>query len=42
MIKCRIDQEAQISKFSEASAKQGDAIRKAVTDMTLRPCRAVS
>ena len=36
MIKYGIDQEALISKFSEASAKQGDAIRKAVTETTLK------
>jgi hypothetical protein len=36
MIKYGIDQEALISKFSEATAKQGDAIRKAVTETTLK------
>jgi hypothetical protein len=36
MIKHGIDQEALISKFSEASAKQGEAIRKAVTETTLK------
>ncbi|MGZ5267222.1 MAG: DUF6781 family protein, partial [Caldimonas sp.] len=36
MIKHGIDQEALINQFSEATAKQGDAIRKAVTDMTLK------
>src|SRR5512141_2110888 len=34
MIKHGIDQEALIAKFSEASAKQGEAIRKAVTETT--------
>lgn len=36
MIKHGIDQEALISKFSEASAKQGEAVRKAVTEATLK------
>jgi hypothetical protein len=36
MIKHGIDQEALISKFSEASAQQGEAIRKAVTEATLK------
>jgi len=36
MIKHGIDQEALISKFSEASAKQGEALRKAVTEATLK------
>jgi hypothetical protein len=36
MIKHGIDQEALIDKFSEATAKQGDAVRKAVTEMTLK------
>ncbi len=36
MIKHGIDQEALISKFSEASAKQGEAIRKTVTETTLK------
>ena len=36
MIQYGIDQQALISKFSEASAKQGDAIRKAVTETTLK------
>jgi hypothetical protein len=36
MITHGIDQEALISKFSEASAKQGEAIRKAVTEATLK------
>ena len=36
MIKHGIDQEALISKFSEATAKQGEAIRKAVTETTLK------
>jgi len=36
MIKHGIDQEALVSKFSEASARQGDAIRKTVTEATLK------
>lgn len=36
MIKHGIDQEALISKFSDATAKQGEAIRKAVTEATLK------
>jgi hypothetical protein len=36
MIKHGIDQEALISKFSDATAKQGEAIRKAVTETTLK------
>jgi hypothetical protein len=36
MNKHGIDQEALIEQFSAASAKQGDAIRKAVSDATLR------
>jgi uncharacterized protein DUF6781 len=36
MIKHGIDQQALISKFSEATAKQGEAIRKAVTETTLK------
>ena len=36
MIKYRIDQEALIQQFSAASAKQGEAIRKAVGDATLK------
>jgi Family of unknown function (DUF6781) len=36
MIKHGIDQEALISKFSEASARQGETIRKAVTEATLK------
>jgi predicted transcriptional regulator len=36
MIKHGIDQEALISRFSEATAKQGEAIRKAVTETTLK------
>ena len=36
MTKHGIDQEALIEQFSAASAKQGDAIRKAVSDATLR------
>jgi hypothetical protein len=36
MIKHGIDQEALIGKFSEAAASQGEAIRKAVTEATLK------
>jgi len=36
MINYGIDQEALIRKFSEVSAKQGDAIRKVVTETTLK------
>jgi len=36
MIKHGIDQEALITQFSEATAKQGAAVRKAVTEMTLK------
>ena len=36
MIKHGIDQEALINQFSAASAKQGEAIRKAVGDATLK------
>ena len=36
MIKHGIDQEALINQFSEATAKQGAAVRKAVTAMTLK------
>ena len=36
MIKHGIDQDALITKFSEATAKQGEALRKAVTEATLK------
>ncbi|MGM9486002.1 DUF6781 family protein [Ideonella sp. YS5] len=36
MIKHGIDQDALITKFSEASARQGEAVRKAVTEATLK------
>lgn len=36
MIKSGIDQEALVNLFSEASAKQGEALRKAVSEATLR------
>ncbi len=36
MIKAGIDQDAIISMFSQATAKQGDALRKAVGDATLK------
>ena len=35
-MKTGIDQEALITMFSQASAKQGEAVRKAVSDATLR------
>jgi hypothetical protein len=36
MIKHGIDQEALITQFSQATAKQGEALRKAVKDATLK------
>ena len=36
MIKAGIDQDALIKMFSEATAKQGEALRKAVSDATLK------
>jgi hypothetical protein len=36
MIKAGIDQEAMIKMFSEASARQGEALRQAVGDATLK------
>jgi len=36
MIKSGIDQEALVNLFSQASAKQGEALRKAVSEATLR------
>lgn len=36
MIKAGIDQDALIAQFSQASAKQGAALRKAVSDATLQ------
>src|SRR3982750_4971901 len=36
MMKAGIDQDALITMFAEASAKQGDAVRKAVSEATLR------
>ena len=36
MIKAGIDQDALIKMFSEASAKQGESLRKAVSEATLR------
>ena len=36
MIKAGIDTDALVKMFSEASAKQGDALRKAVSDATLK------
>ena len=40
MIKHGIDQAALINKFSEATAQQGEAIRKAVTETTLKALQA--
>jgi len=36
MIKSGIDQDAMVKMFSEASAKQGEALRKAVSEATLK------
>ena len=36
MIKAGIDQDALVTMFSEATAKQGEALRKAVSDATLK------
>jgi hypothetical protein len=36
MIKAGIDQDAIVKMFSEATAKQGDALRKAVSEATLK------
>ena len=36
MIKSGIDQDALITMFAEASAKQGEALRKAVSNATLQ------
>ena len=36
MMKAGIDQDALITMFAEASAKQGEAVRKAVSAATLR------
>src|SRR6202000_347492 len=36
MIKAGIDQDAIVKMFSEATAKQGEALRKAVGDATLK------
>ena len=36
MMKAGVDQEALITMFAEASAKQGEALRKAVSEATLR------
>jgi hypothetical protein len=40
MIKSGIDQDALIAMFSEASAKQGEALRNAVADVTLKALQA--
>jgi len=42
MIKSGIDQDALITMFSEASAKQGDALRKSVADATLKALQAAN
>ncbi|HJW10315.1 MAG TPA: DUF6781 family protein, partial [Albitalea sp.] len=36
MIKSGIDHDAMVTMFSEASAKQGEALRKAVSEATLK------
>ena len=36
MIKSGIDQEAMVKMFSEASARQGEALRKVVGEATLK------
>ena len=36
MIKAGIDQDALVALFSQASAKQGEAVRKAVSEATLK------
>ena len=36
MIKSGIDQDAIVKMFSEATAKQGEALRKAVSEATLK------
>ena len=36
MIKSGIDQDALVAMFSEATAKQGEALRKAVAEATLK------
>ena len=36
MIKSGIDQDALVTMFSEATAKQGEALRKAVSEATLK------
>ena len=36
MVKAGIDTDALVKMFSEASAKQGEALRKAVSDATLK------
>jgi hypothetical protein len=40
MIKSGIDQDALVAMFSEASAKQGEALRKAVAEATLKALQA--
>lgn len=40
MIKAGIDQEAIIGMFSQATAKQGEALRKAVSEATLKALQA--
>jgi hypothetical protein len=40
MIKSGIDQDALVAMFSEATAKQGEALRKAVAEATLKALQA--
>ena len=42
MIKSGIDQDALVTMFSEATAKQGEALRKAVARPRSRRCRHAS
>jgi hypothetical protein len=42
MIKAGIDQDALITMFAEAGAKQGEALRKAVTRRRCARCRGAS
>jgi len=42
MIKAGIDQDAITTMFSQASAKQGEALRKGVAEATLKALQAAS
>ena len=42
MIKAGIDQDAITKMFSEATAKQGEALRKGIGDATLKALQAAS